>query len=300
MKKIDMHAHPIPFKTIERIERPPAAAGGTFVTPQELRDMYDPLGIEKCVILPIVSPEAQHVWISNEEAYRLTVEYPDLFYWFCNIDPRIDKNSPDSDLSYYLEYYKKLGARGVGEVTANLYFDDPRVLNLFYHCEKCNLPITFHIGRQGNDYGLIDDLGLPRLEKVLNMFPKLRFLGHSQKFWAEIGSGITEENRNGYPEGKVLPGGRIVELMRNYPNLNGDLSAGSGSNAVMRDPDFGYAFIEEFQDRLFFATDICDPRNVNNPMLKLSAWLDEAASTGKISQLAYEKVCRGNAIALLE
>ena len=68
----------------------------------------------------------------------------------------------------------------------------------------------------------------------------------------------------------------------------------------MRDPDFGYAFLEEFQDRLFFGTDICDPRNITNPMLKLSAFLDGAMLSGKISYAAYEKISRGNALNLLE
>ncbi len=185
-------------------------------------------------------------------------------------------------------------------MTANLYFDDPLVLNLFRHCEKCQMPLTFHIGNMGNDYGLVDELGLPRLEKVLGLFPGLTFLGHSQKFWAEIGPDCTEENRKGYPTGPVLPGGRVVELMRRYPNLHGDLSAGSGYNAVTRDSDFGYAFIEEFQDQLYYGTDICDPRNITEPMLKLAAWLDDAVAAKKISRAAYNKVCRENALRILE
>lgn len=295
LKKIDIHVHSLLKKGIER-----PRAGGTFATPQELCAMYDQLGIEKGVLLPVVSPECQHVCLTNEEACAIVAGYPDRFAWFCNIDPRQGENSPDSDLSPFIAYYKSQGARGVGEVTANLYFDDPLVLNLFYHCERCAMPLTFHIGNKGGDYGLIDEIGLPRLEKVLGLYPDLRFLGHSQKFWAEIGPDVTAESRKGYPTGRVLPGGRLVALMRRYPNLCGDLSAGSGSNAVMRDPEFGWAFIEEFQDRLYFGTDICDPRNITNPMLKLSAWLDQAAENGRISRRAYERVCRNNALSLLE
>jgi predicted TIM-barrel fold metal-dependent hydrolase len=81
------------------------------------------------------------------------------------------------------------------------------------------------------------------------------FLGHSQPFWAEISTDVTELTRRGYPKGPVTPG-RVVELMREYPNLYGDLSAGSGYNALTRDTEFGYAFLEEFQDRLLFGTDI--------------------------------------------
>lgn len=294
LKKIDIHVHcrQIPIK------RP--VVGGTFATAQELRAMYDLLGIEKGVLLPAVSPEGVHCLQTNEEAYEITRQFPETLVWFCNIDPRMDTNSPDADLSYYIEYYKSLGACGVGEITSNLYFDDPLALNLFHHCEKCGMPLTFHLGNKGNDYGLIDEIGLPRLEKVLNMFPNLLFLGHSQKFWSEIGPDINEESRNKYPTGKVLPGGRLVELMRACPNLCGDLSAHSGSNAVMRDPEFGYSFLEEFQDRLYFGTDICDPRNITKPMLKLSRWLDEAAENGRISHEAYEKISRLNALKIID
>ena len=77
------------------------------------------------------------------------------------------------------------------------------------------------------------------------------------------------------------------------------MSAGSGCNAITRDPEFGYAFIEEFQDRLFYGTDICDPDNINSSMLYLAKFLDEGVLAGKISYDAYYKVSRGNAEKLL-
>jgi len=92
----------------------------------------------------------------------------------------------------------------------------------------------------------------------------------------------------------------VVELMRKYPNMCGDLSAGSGFNAVSRDPEFGYAFLEEFQDRLYYGTDISDSQDGNRPMLQLAAFLDDAVTNGKISYDAYYKISRGNALKLLE
>lgn len=290
MKKIDIHAHTRMTTGIPRIYQ-----GKTFASPEQLIEHYKRLGIDKCVILPGVGVECCDHIQSNEEVIELVKKYPDWFYWFCNLDPRMGRNRSDTDFSYFLEYYKKLGAKGVGEVCANLYFDDPFMENLFYHCEKCSMPLLFHIGPQvGGCYGIVDDIGLYRLEKELAKFPKLIFIGHSQPFWAEISSDVTAENRNDYPEGEVAEG-RIVELMRKYPNLCGDLSANSGYNAVSRDPEFGYAFIEEFQDRLLFGTDICSPDDDR----KLSFWLDRAAVDGRISQKAYAKVCRENALRLL-
>ena len=294
VKKIDIHVH------TQRVPGIPSPVSGSRpATPKQLRQMYDQLGIEKGVI-QIVSLDYHYGLVTNEDIHDVVMENPESFYWFCNVDPRQSTNNADADFEFYLSYYKSLGAKGVGEITANLYFDDPRMLALFRDCEKCGMPVIFHIGNDQNDYGVIDEMGLPRLEKVLQMFPNLKFLGHSQKFWAEISGDLTAEERDGYPTGKVVPGGRVVELMRKYPNLYCDLSAGSGFNAISRDPEFGYAFFEEFQDRLFFGTDICAPENMFDCRVKLSKHLDDAVLAGKISYDAYYKISRGNALKLLE
>ena len=86
-----------------------------------------------------------------------------------------------------------------------------------------------------------------------------------------------------YPKGDVIPGGKVIDLLRNCPNLFADLSAGSAYNALTRDASFGRDFVIEFHDRLLFArddftnrmqellTDYNLPRNVyNNVMYKNS------------------------------
>ena len=290
IKKIDIHVH----STVRRgFLRP---NGTTYATPDELRSIYDRLGIESGVNLPSCIPECSYHFITNEEAAELASAHSETYLFFCNVDPRSGENSPDTDLSRFLLHYKALGAKGVGEVTCSLEFDDPRVYNLFSHAEKCGMPLTFHVGNPGmGDYGLIDFLGLPKLEKALAAFPKLIFLGHSQKFWAEISGDLTEELRDGYPTGPVAPEGRVEVLMERYPNLHGDLSAWSGYNSLARDPAHAFRFLEKFQDRLYFGTDCCSPADD----LPLSAWLDEAVEKGRISRTAYEKISRRNAERLL-
>lgn len=294
MQKIDIHVHTIAEKGILR------PRGDTLATPEELFEMYDQLGVEKAVLLPIVSPEGQFDGNTNREILGIVRQYPDRFYWFCNIDPRQGDNSETTDFAQMLAYYKEQGAAGLGEVTANLPMDDPRLEKLFAACEQLNMPVTIHIGDLGGDYGLVDSLGLPKLERLLQKFPKLILLGHSQKFWSEISADVTEEIRGKAPRGPVIPGGRIPELMRRYPNLCGDLSAGSGCNAMMRDPDFGYTFMEEFQDRLFYGTDICSPRDITHTRVKLGPFMEQGVAEGKLSREACEKICRGNAQRLLE
>ncbi|MBN2450097.1 MAG: amidohydrolase family protein [Lentisphaeria bacterium] len=289
---IDMHVHTRLFPGPERL------SGGTYATPEELLTMLRPHGIRRAVILPGVNPECSYVPQGVGEVLAVCEKYPDFFIPFMNVDPRAVGNAPKADLGHLMRYWKERGCKGIGEVCANLSFDDPLMQNLFRHAEANDLPVVFHVApRAGGYYGIVDELGLPGLERALARFPALRFIGHSQPFWAEISGDLTEDLRNTYPKGPVLPGGAAVRLLRRYPNLLGDLSpaAGSGYNAVSRDPAFGYTFLEEFQDRLFFATDICDPRN----RLDLIPFLNDAVASGRISRVAYEKICYRNAEALL-
>ncbi len=198
--------------------------------------MMDAASIDKAIVLTTVSPEYRYRFVTPEQVLELCAEHADRLIPFACVDPRMLLNTAESDFAKMLEHYKAAGAKGVGEYIANLPFDDPLNMNVFKQVEKAGLPLTFHIAPQiGGCYGVYDDPGLPRLERVLQACPDLVFLGHSQPFWAEISGDVSEEARGGYPTGPVTPG-RVVELMRRYPGLHGDLSAGSGFNAISRDP----------------------------------------------------------------
>ena len=139
MQKIDIHVH-----TIEELDllRP---IGDTFATPEQLFAMYDQLGVEKAVLLPILSQEGNYDTNTNREILRIVRRWPDRFYWFCNIDPRQGDNSETTDFAQMLAYYKEQGAAGLGEVTANLPMDDPRLEKLFAACEQLNMPVTIQL-----------------------------------------------------------------------------------------------------------------------------------------------------------
>ncbi|MCD4824411.1 MAG: amidohydrolase family protein, partial [Phycisphaerae bacterium] len=251
---IDIHVHTRRIPGFERWGKP------AYATPDQLIARYDEVEIEKGVLLPGVNPECSWTPQSNEEILEVAKDYPGRFIPFCNIDPRAMTNSPDAPLGDILGYYKDKGCKGIGEVTANLPFENPMVQNLFKHTEAVGLPLTFHIGPTiGGNYGLYDDPGLPQLEKSLQKFPKLKFFGHSQAFWGEMGTLEKPEDRAGYPTGPIAEEGAVPKLMREYPSLYGDLSAGSGCNALARDEEYAVKFLNEFQDRLFFGTDICAP-----------------------------------------
>ncbi|MBQ4050052.1 MAG: amidohydrolase family protein [Oscillospiraceae bacterium] len=294
IRKIDIHAHAIAFPGLTPNHK---ATGHPFPTAEDMICYYDELGIEKGVLLPIVSPEAQWFTMSSEGAKSIVDQYPDRFAWFCNVDPRAGDNCPDTDLGYLLEQYKKMGAKGLGELTANIYADDPRMDNLFGCCAALDLPVIIHIAPQeGGYYGIVDDLHLPRIEKMLKKHPDLKLIGHSQAFWSEISADNTDEIRCGYPTGKVTEG-RVSKLMREYPNLCCDLSAGSGANAMMRDPEFAAGFLTEFADRIYYGCDICGPSHDFAP--RFSDFLTKLVADRMITEEVYLKICRRNAEKLL-
>ena len=190
-----------------------------------------------------------------------------------------------------------MGAKGVGELTSNMYADDPKMENLFSHCVASKLPVLIHVSpKAGVNYGIVDEIGLPRIEKELKKFPELKLIGHSQPFWAEMSADVTEELRNDYPKGKVIEG-RLPKLMREYGNLYCDLSARSGAYALMRDKEYAARFLEEFADRVLYGCDFC--AITNQHQFEFDAFLDSMVTDGYLSMQNYKKIVRENAIRLL-
>ncbi|MBM4084044.1 MAG: amidohydrolase, partial [Planctomycetes bacterium] len=76
---------------------------------------------------------------------------------------------------------------------------------------------------------------------------------------------------------------------------HGDLSAGSGFNAISRDSEFGYQFLEEFQDRLLFATDLV----YTGQELPIVPYFKKLRDEKLISAEAHEKITWRNANRVL-
>jgi predicted TIM-barrel fold metal-dependent hydrolase len=85
------------------------------------------------------------------------------------------------------------------------------------------------------------------------------FIGHGPAWWGEISADYRRADRIGYPKGKIKPGGSTDRLLADYPNIYGDLSAGSGYNALTRDPDFTPGFIARHWRKLMLGTDYLRP-----------------------------------------
>jgi len=286
---IDIHAHAY------REECPVADGYTRFVTPRQVIKRYDELNIEKGAYLPLIGPET-YLPQSNEDVIDICKNSSGRLFPFCNLDPRGLGNCPDSNFAIWLQHYKNRGCKGIGEFMPNLQFEDQRCQNFFSHVEKIGMPLIFDISaRIGGTYGLYDDMGLPQLERTLQRFPGLIIFGHGQAFWSEIGILETPADRATYPLYPVGKEGIVPKLFRRYKNLWGDLSATSGYNALARDPEYAAEFLNEFQDRLCFGTDICRA----DQKLPLAGFLIGLRDNGKLSQTAFEKIARENAMKIL-
>ena len=91
--------------------------------------------------------------------------------------------------------------------------------------------------------------------------------------------------------------GRISKLLREYPNLCCDISAGSGANALMRDKEFAVKFIEEFSDRILYGCDIC--ATLNTHQYVMNDFLTELYNEKLMSHENWKKIARDKAVRLL-
>ncbi len=280
MNKIDIHLH----VALEKMNlNPEIVVDNSDVMKEHLLS----IGIDQGVALS--SGENTKGKMNNEEVRKISEKHPDFFHWMANFD------YVDIDTVYdRLKKYKEQGAIGVGELTINKPINDPFIQEIFASAEKLDMPLLFHMSpAEGYNYGIVDGAGMPQLEASLKKFPNLIVVGHSQPFWQEISGDMdtSNESRNSWGEGPVTEGGKLPYMLDKYPNLYCDLSANSGGQAIMRDEEFGLAFLEKYQDRLMFGTDMVN-KGMNFP---LSNWLDDKHKEGKLSDSAYKKICRENA-----
>jgi predicted TIM-barrel fold metal-dependent hydrolase len=225
--------------------------GDPPMTVDGLLRWMDAHNVAKAVVLPLVSPESSSYLNLTELALDAARRHPDRIVPFCCIDPRTSYSGGRAGLRAMLKEYVDQGAKGFGEHKAGLPIDHPKMMALYEVCDDLRLPVLFHCDNlRGTDRP-----GLPGLAQVLTRFPNVAFIGHGPGFWASISGDLTAEGLGGYPKGPVVPGGALDNLFDAHRNLWGDLSAGSGANALARDRAFGVGFLTRRADRLLFGTD---------------------------------------------
>ena len=243
----------------------------------EVIENMDRFGIDIAWLLPWEGPREEfppwdHLNLSPhklglpfEDVVRATELYPDRFVAAWAIDPRLPQAK--DRLRAAVETYK---VRVYGELKLRLMYNNLDLVEMFELCGELGLPVLFHL-----EVILPDPTGQLRvdlkdssrrywwggqidtIERVLQRCPDTIFIGHAPGFWLEI-SGDSDQVLEMYPGGPVVPGGKLLSLLDKYPNLYCDISAGSGLNALERDPKNARRFLIAHQDRILFGRDYFD------------------------------------------
>jgi hypothetical protein len=295
---IDIHAH-ITYEHFPEFGA--AMLGRTPFTADILLKRMDMEGIDKSVLLPLINPECLDFYgvSGNQECIEAARKHPDRFISFCCIDPRSMMNDTDDGIMRLIKVYQELGCKGIGEMCAGLWIDDIHYQRLFHNAGEAGMPIIFHFKPEGSPgYGAVDDPGLPRLERMVKMFPETIFAGHSPCFWNEISADATAENRGGYVQGKIEKQGRLWTMFAENKNIYGDISAGSAHCALSRDPEKGYEFLEKFNRQIVFGTDRFT--SIDEPVPPILGFLKSGLEEKHLSPEAYENIMHRNTERILK
>ena len=267
---------------------------------KKMLENMDKHGIDKTWLLSWEAPEDEYspsyhavlppggVGIPLEDVLQVAREAPDRFEMGYIPHPK----RPDA-IDRLKAVHEIHGVKLAGELKVRVLFDDPDAIQLYHVAGELGMPITIHLDyplkwgsnrypRPNYWYGG----SLDAFERAVAACPDTIFIGHAPGFWAHI-SADDKYDKESYPKGPVVPGGRVFELMRKYENLHADLSAGSALTALKRDPEVAKGFMIEFQDKVLWARDYFD-------------WvLMELFETLDLPKDVYDKITYKNALKML-
>lgn len=221
-------------------------------------------GVDKCWLLSWESSDGgldySYMHLSIQTIFEAWQAYPERIIPFAGVDHRRD------NAEQMLRDCHDRGARGYGEIKWHAHYDNADAIRMFRLAGKLGMPVIVHVQYPGPQmpnwwYGG----HISSLERAVRLCPETIFLGHAQSWWAHVsGDADSEWLPTAYPKGPVTPGGEVPRLLAKYPNLYGDLSGGSGYNALTRDVDFGRKFLVDFADKLLYGVDNYDDRLITH------------------------------------
>jgi predicted TIM-barrel fold metal-dependent hydrolase len=215
------------------------------------------MGITTTILLPAgrsVSTPSTHDGVSNglqaqclgnEACRQFATRHSKAFRFGSNEVPDVDGATRE------IERYLKLGGVVIAEQKFGVECDSTEMQAIYALAAEHRVPVLMHWQFQMYNYGF------ERFHRMLEKYSTVNFLGHAQTWWANIDRNNGEQSVM-YPKGAVTPGGLTDRYLSDYPNMFGDLSAGSGLNALTRDEDFARDFIARHQDKLVYGSDCSD------------------------------------------
>jgi predicted TIM-barrel fold metal-dependent hydrolase len=216
------------------------------------------MGVTTTILLPAgrpVNTASTHEGVSNGlQAQALGNEACRSFARAHRTQYRFGANEvPDvAGATKEIERYLNLGGVIIAEQKFGVECDSPAMQNIYALAQDHQVPVLMHWQYRMYNYGF------DRFYTVLEKYPRVIFIGHAQTWWANVDRNYRDDEKNLYPKGPITPGGLTDRYLTDYPNMFGDLSAGSGLNALTRDEDFTRDFLARHQDKLVFGSDCSD------------------------------------------
>jgi predicted TIM-barrel fold metal-dependent hydrolase len=215
------------------------------------------MGVTTTILLPAgrsVNTPSTHDGVSNGlQAQCLGNEACRQFAKSHSREFRFGSNEvPDSDGAIReIDRYLKLGGVVIAEQKFGVECDSREMQAIYALAAERRVPVLMHW-----QFGMYN-YGFERFHRMLEKYSQVSFLGHAQTWWANIDRGNADQSVM-YPKGPITPGGLTDRYLSDYPNMFGDLSAGSGLNALTRDEAFARDFIARHQDKLVYGSDCSD------------------------------------------
>ena len=183
--------------------------------------------------------------LGNEACWRFAREHAGSYRFAANEVPDLE------DTKAEIERYLRRGAVMIAEQKFGVACDAPEMQRIYQIAQDRRVPVLMHWQFERFN------LGFERFHRMLEKFPRVNFIGHAQTWWANIDKNHADQKVL-YPKGRVTAGGLTDRYLEDYSNMFGDLSAGSGLNALTRDEDFTRGFLERHQSKLLFGSDCSD------------------------------------------
>ncbi|MPY91047.1 MAG: amidohydrolase family protein [Luteitalea sp.] len=215
------------------------------------------LGVTTTILLPAGRPVntasthegvangLQAQCLGNEACYRFARAHAKQFAFGANEVPDLEGAAQE------IERYLKRGAVVIAEQKFGVDCDSPHMQMIYELAQAHGVPVLMHWQFKMYNYGF------ERFYKMLERYPQVSFIGHAQTWWANIDRSYTDQTVL-YPKGPVTAGGLTDRYLSDYPNMYGDLAAGSGLNALTRDEDVTRDFLTRHQDKLLYGSDCTD------------------------------------------
>jgi predicted TIM-barrel fold metal-dependent hydrolase len=183
--------------------------------------------------------------LGNEACYEFARAHPGEYIFGAN--EVADLEGATGEIERYLDR----GAVIIAEQKFGVECDGPEMRKIYELARARRVPVLMHWQFKMYNYGF------ERFHTMLEKYPNVNFIGHAQTWWANIDRNHHDQSVL-YPKGPVTAGGLTDRYLSDYPNMFGDLSAGSGLNALTRDEAFTRDFLTRHQDKLLFGSDCSD------------------------------------------